>query len=137
MSLPGDRDGGLYQVVYHLPQELRLRVGRLGEFDLPGGYYVYTGSAKRSLKARVERHQRPEKPKRWHVDYLAAVGRFVTAFTYSPSCGECALAAAVGGEIAIPRFGASDCRCHGHLSYFRGLPALPLPGGEAFGETSG
>ncbi len=109
----------------------------MGELDLDGGYYVYTGSARRGLEARVERHRRRDtRRKRWHVDHLAAACRFVAAFAYPGSFGECALAAA-GGGLVIPRFGASDCRCPGHLSYFRERPDLPLPGGVLIGENDG
>ncbi|HQR50429.1 MAG TPA: hypothetical protein PKW44_02185 [Methylophilaceae bacterium] len=45
-----------YQLAIMLDQPARLTVGRLGVFDFPAGRYVYTGSARRSLEARIARH---------------------------------------------------------------------------------
>ena len=57
---------------------------------------------------------------RWHIDYLSSRARMVGAMTApGPKERECALAAELGWlyALAIPRFGASDCRCAGHLFY--------------------
>ena len=47
-----------------------LQVGALGEVSLEPGWYLYVGSARRHLEARLRRHLRPEKRRRWHIDYL-------------------------------------------------------------------
>jgi Uri superfamily endonuclease len=108
-----------YQLQIEIPRPLRCTIGRLGEFDFPAGRYVYTGSARRGLEARIERHLRPEKTLRWHIDYLlAAPGVRVIGVTRSGR-SECALNRAVPGSAPVRRFGASDCDagCVAHLKY--------------------
>lgn len=106
-----------YQLLIEIERPVRVKVGRLGEFDFPAGRYLYTGSARRHLEARIARHLRREKTLRWHIDFLlaapgvgiAGVRRFVEE--------ECAINRATPGEIVVAGFGASDCRagCGSHL----------------------
>lgn len=106
-----------YQLVIRVAQRTRITVGRLGSFEFPPGLYLYTGSARRNMEARIARHLRAEKALRWHIDYLlAAPGIRVTEVVRSTT-DECALNCAVDGEIVAPGFGASDCRlgCGSHL----------------------
>src|SRR5512135_3121357 len=106
-----------YQLVIRVARPVELAVGRLGRFTFPPGTYVYTGSARRNLEARVARHLRGDKILRWHIDYLlAAPGVSVTEVRRS-SVAECELNWATPGEILAPGFGASDCRrgCGSHL----------------------
>jgi Uri superfamily endonuclease len=106
-----------YQLQIEVTRPLRCAVGRLGTFDFPAGRYVYTGSAKRVLEARIARHLRQDKALRWHIDYLlAAPGVRVTGVVRSRRA-ECAENRAVRGGIPAPGFGASDCRagCGAHL----------------------
>lgn len=108
-----------YQLHIHLDRSLRLTVGRLGSFDFPAGDYLYTGSARRHLEARITRHLRREKALRWHIDYLlTAPGVRVTA-VHRSCCPECALNKAAAGQLPAPGFGASDCRegCGSHLKF--------------------
>jgi len=56
---------GIYQLVIHVPQKKSIKIGRKGTFDFPRGYYVYTGSAKKGLKARISRHLKEAKRKFW------------------------------------------------------------------------
>ncbi len=120
-------DGGCYIAVFELNRARRLRIGKLGTFDFPAGVYYYVGSALRSRDARLARHARRRKPLRWHVDYLSARARMLGA-VLAPADWvgdgrtgpvECRLAAALE-RFARRRpagFGASDCRCAGHLLY--------------------
>jgi Uri superfamily endonuclease len=106
-----------YQLRIEVRKPLRLQVGRLGRFDFPAGIYIYTGSAKRNLEARIARHLRREKTLRWHIDYLlTAAGVSVTAVQRSRR-DECRWNRATKGEIVVPGFGASDCAagCGSHL----------------------
>jgi Uri superfamily endonuclease len=106
-----------YQLVIRVAQRTRITVGRLGTFEFPPGLYLYTGSARRNMEARVARDLRKEKSLRWHIDdLLAAPGVGVTEVVRSTT-DECALNCAVVGEIVAPGFGASDCRfgCGSHL----------------------
>lgn len=104
-------------------------MGALGAFHFPAGWYVYVGSAHGpgGVDARLRRHRSPRKALRWHVDYLRAAARWVEAWA-APLArdGECEwarrLAQLPGAQIPAPRFGASDCRCPGHLVHF---PARP------------
>jgi sugar fermentation stimulation protein A len=121
---------GVYCVVVHLEREARIRVGGLGLLAFAPGVYVYTGRAARGLRARLARHLRRRKPKRWHVDYLLAcrwahpIGVIVIPGDAAREClvNQCVMAVADG---CVPAFGASDCRsaCRSHLAYFapRGL----------------
>jgi Uri superfamily endonuclease len=108
-----------YQLLIDVSQPLRCTIGRLGGFDFPAGRYVYTGSARRNLDARIARHFRHEKALRWHIDYLlTSQGVRVVEVVRSPR-GECALNRASRGRILAFGFGASDCHadCGAHLKY--------------------
>jgi sugar fermentation stimulation protein A len=115
-------DSGCYIAVLFLAEPRRIRVGRLGTWDFPAGTYFYAGSAQRGLKARIERHARRRKPKRWHLDYLSAHATLLGALLCpGPKATECALASDLAQlfDIAVPHFGSSDCRCPGHLFFAR------------------
>ena len=117
--------GGCYIAVFHLSPARWVRVGRLGRFRFEAGFYLYVGSAQRNLEKRLERHARKKKPLRWHIDYLSSRAQMIGAVV-APGTKrqECELAAELGEmfEPAVPGFGASDCRCPGHLFYTPGLP---------------
>ena len=106
-----------YQLLIEVAGPLRLRIGRLGTFDFPAGVYVYTGSALRNLEARVKRHLSTAKKMHWHIDYLLAAPGVRVLEVRRHADAECRVNQRVGGEIAVPGFGASDCRarCGGHL----------------------
>jgi Uri superfamily endonuclease len=111
---------GLYVLLVRLKAARRLKVGRLGLLSLRPGWYTYVGSAQRGLPARLRRHARRQKALHWHSDYLTREATVVGAWLFSaPKSAECGLAAALGraGEL-VSGFGASDCRCGGHLVRF-------------------
>lgn len=116
-----------YQLLIDVARPLRCAIGRLGEFDFPAGRYVYTGSARRCLEARIARHVRREKTLRWHVDYLLAAPGVRVVDVVRSRRGECALNRAVGGGMPAKGFGASDCRagCGAHLRYLGPIASLP------------
>ena len=110
----------MYIAVFYLPIDRPISVGKLGRFAFRKGFYFYVGSAQRNLSARLERHGKKTKPLRWHIDYLSTKTEMLGAITMAGlRRRECELAKKLAGiyEIAIPRFGASDCRCGGHLFY--------------------
>ena len=76
----GRLDSGYYFLLIHLKRGRTIRVGRRDDEFFPGGYYIYTGSAKRGLRSRVERHKRDDKRLHWHVDYLLAEAEFAGAY---------------------------------------------------------
>ena len=113
-------DQGLYIAVFHLPKEQQIHIGKLGHVHFQEGFYYYVGSGQRNLSARLERHGRKDKPLRWHIDYLSVRAEMLGAITID-GCREreCELAKELAEvyELAVPGFGASDCRCKGHLFY--------------------
>ncbi|MEH0018355.1 MAG: GIY-YIG nuclease family protein [Desulfobacter sp.] len=121
---------GTYALILRNPGRKTFCVGRLGPVTLPRGWYVYTGSAfgPGGLAARVGRHLRPDKSKRWHVDYLTSelpVSRiWYTTWRVKQECAWAGFLSAMGGKVHIPGFGASDCNCSAHLFSFPRLPGL-------------
>jgi sugar fermentation stimulation protein A len=118
-------DAGVYIAVLYVAKSRTIRVGQLGLLRFRQGFYFYVGSAQRNMSARLERHSRKKKALRWHIDYLSARAEMLGAITIAgPRELECQLAKKLGGmfELAVPGFGASDCRCKGHLLYAPQLP---------------
>ena len=116
------QNSGLYQLHISLTETETVEVGKLGRFSFPEGKYIYTGSAKRGLIARIDRHKRSEKKFHWHIDYLleakSAKIKSVDIFEFQDD-GECALNQAIEGKHIVRGFGSSDCRngCKSHLVY--------------------
>lgn len=113
-------DGGLYIAIFYLVQKSQIQIGKLGRFTFHSGWYFYAGSAKKNLAARLKRHGLKDKPFRWHIDYLSVKAGMIGAILIPPDLyTECAVAKELGQlfELKIPRFGASDCKCKGHLFY--------------------
>jgi len=89
--------------------------------------YFYVGSAQRNLLARIERHNKKKKTLRWHIDYLSAKAEILGVITVpGPRELECKLAKKLSNmfELSGPGFGASDCRCGGHLFYVKDLAKI-------------
>lgn len=123
MNVRIDEQHTLYHIKAYLPNDTEITVGKLGTFLFVRGLYVYVGSAKRNIRARVERHIRMEKTMRWHFDYVRPYMDIVDVQTYSGAESECGLFARLmeeaQGEIPVRRFGSSDCRCPAHLFFIR------------------
>jgi sugar fermentation stimulation protein A len=120
-----DLESGVYIAIFYMPMNRRIQIGRFGRFSFNPSAYFYIGSAQRNLSARLERHSRKKKILRWHIDYLSAKADMLGAITIPGSRElECQLAKDLGRlfELAVPGFGASDCRCGGHLFYAKELP---------------
>lgn len=127
-------DAGLYVFVMRLLEPQPVQVGALGLFHFPPGWYLYTGSAKRGLRKRVERHWSLKQKLRWHMDYLATApsSEPVGAVVLPLDAGltECELNQAMGrmfgGQTPVPGFGASDCRngCPAHLFFSKAAVSL-------------
>lgn len=108
-----------YQLTIQVKQDSIIQIGKLGVFQFPAGYYVYTGSAKRNLEARIKRHLSKEKRLKWHIDYLLhAPGVEITNVTRW-TAPECEVNQQGQGIVLIPHFGATDCHagCGSHLKY--------------------
>jgi Uri superfamily endonuclease len=118
-----------YQLHIVVTRDGLLNVGRLGEFHFPAGRYVYTGSARRNLTARVRRHllsnekasneKSARKALHWHIDYLLASAHAQVVEVVLSADTECVCNRRVEGSIVVAGFGASDCRagCGSHLKY--------------------
>lgn len=120
---------GTYALVLHLEGREEITVGKLGTFGFPAGYCLYVGSAlgPGGLEARLARHRRRDKKLHWHIDYLLEHAQLVEVWSAASTDKlECLWAQAAqeiaGGEIPVPGFGSSDCRCLSHLIYLAREP---------------
>lgn len=133
---------GAYFLIAEVKQkELILKIGGLGLVTFKKGFFCYVGSAmgkgSTSLEKRVFRHVktsfRPSGtdivlPKiHWHIDYFLA-DRAVTlvkiAMIPSQIKEECSIAQQIFSlqpYNIVRDFGSSDCKCDGHLAYFKNL----------------
>jgi Uri superfamily endonuclease len=121
---------GTYLLLASLAQPTQVAIGQFGTFSFPTGWYAYAGSAlgPGGLPARIARHRRQNKRLHWHIDYLLAHSALAASWEIeSTERLECAWASAIGqlpgARLAVVRFGASDCRCSGHLIHFQQRPA--------------
>jgi Uri superfamily endonuclease len=118
--------GGAYVLLLELQRAARLRVGALGSHEMSPGTYLYVGSARRGLAARVARHARLSTTKtgrvHWHIDSLLLhpQSRLIRVRLLIGD-EECLVSRAVadcrGVEVPVRGFGSTDCRagCQAHL----------------------
>ena len=108
-----------YQLLINVTKEINLKVGKLGKFIFPVGSYVYTGSAKKNIDKRIERHLSKKKNLHWHIDYLLNNVSVQIISTRKSQIAECSLNKKTKGTIIIDGFGSSDCNlsCKSHLKY--------------------
>lgn len=113
-----------YRLHIYLRRPITLNVGALGPCRLPAGTYIYTGSARRNLEKRLERHCRRQKTKRWHIDHLTSHPAAAIIAVERLWGNECELNQDTPGDIVAHGFGASDCRagCGAHLKYLVDYP---------------
>ena len=114
--------GGLYILLCVIDEQATLDIGRLGKVSFASGLYGYVGSARGpgGLAARLNRHLRPPEQKQphWHIDYLLGRAQLrCVAWAFEPHSSECEWSASLAdlGARWPRRFGASDCRCEGHM----------------------
>ena len=91
---------GAYALLVALDAPLLACAGRRSALLAPGRY-IYCGSARGpgGLRARLGRHMRRGKRRRWHIDQLTEAGRVLGAWI-APDGDECALV----GRSRICRF---------------------------------
>ncbi len=118
---------GAYVLQLWVSHSQSVTIGRLGQYQLPAGYYFYVGSARGSggLRSRVGRHLRGGGPRHWHVDYVRAVAEVQDVFyTVTDKLLECVWSQTLQqlprSFIPVPHFGSSDCSagCAAHLTAF-------------------
>ena len=106
-----------YQLTIAISKPVMITVGKLGLYNFPAGEYIYTGSARQHIDARIARHLRAEKTLRWHIDYLlnAPEASVIKVEQFAES--ECEVNQRSNGVLLINRFGAMDCvhGCGSHL----------------------
>lgn len=116
-SLPPRPGAYLLRIVLEHPAPLP---PALGGGMLAAGTYVYAGSARGpgGIRARVARHLKRDKTRRWHIDWLTTVAARVEARAH-PRKHECGLIAERlerRATVPVPGFGSSDCAtCPAHL----------------------
>ena len=129
-STPPERIPGSYLLRFDLVVGSSIEVGALGMLHLDAGSHYYAGSAfgPGGVAARVARHVAGRGRPHWHVDRLRGLVPVREVwFSYAGRRLEHvwarALLALPGARISAARFGASDCRCPGHLVHFPRSPS--------------
>jgi len=113
---------GTYMILLKLSSRSNIKIGRTRRVSLERGLYCYVGSAlgPGGFTARLRRYASIGMRKHWHVDYLLPHAELIGALVIEDSSRyECSWASWVGrlADSCIDGFGASDCRCSGHLFY--------------------
>ena len=113
--------GGAYALLIRLRRPLRCSIAGRADGRLDPGLHLYAGNAwgPGGIRARVARHLRTHKTRRWHIDRITAVTRPVGVIAW-PGGDECAIVAQAlrlpGVAVPIAGFGSTDCRsCPAHL----------------------
>ncbi len=122
---------GVYCLLIDLKEPKKIKIGCLGHMSFKRGYYCYVGSALNNLEKRVERHLKNPKDKktRWHIDYFLKHAKIIDVMKIlTNKKTECLVNNRVRklSDEIITNFGSSDCRCKGHLHYFKKRPSLRL-----------
>lgn len=117
----------VYNLIIKLSGDKKIKIGRLGVFVFPKGFYVYTGSAQNGLEKRINRHLSRNKKFHWHIDYLLSYAKVIRVIRHiGVKNDECKLNSVTGlSDGATPvvrKFGSSDCNCLTHLYYFKNIP---------------
>jgi len=105
-----------------LDGDIKTHVGSLGDLYFKKGAYLYVGSAKRGLKARIERHLVKKKKIFWHIDYLLSLRHAqIKDIWINIKKKECQTASKLYKKNCgfVNKFGSSDCRCPSHLFFIR------------------
>ncbi|MCB0095823.1 MAG: GIY-YIG nuclease family protein [Caldilineaceae bacterium] len=108
-----------------------IQVGRLGQFRLQPGFYLYVGSAlgPGGVAARVAHHGRMSARPHWHIDYLRQHTALINVFCrHDPVRREHEWAQQLshrdGLTFPLRGFGSSDCTCRSHLFYTPLVPQI-------------
>ncbi|WP_066047782.1 DUF123 domain-containing protein [Robertmurraya korlensis] len=112
-----------YAVFFFMEEDRTLAIGKLGTYHFLKGRYIYIGSAKKNILARVNRHLKVDTVFRWHFDYLRPYGTITEVKSFDDKVGECELAECLKlrylATYPMKKFGSSDCRCYSHLLFLR------------------
>jgi len=112
-------------LIISVSEDFEIIVGCLGKVLFKKGNYIYIGSAKGCLEARLRRHLRKDKKVYWHIDYLLKNEkvRILQIWAIQKSI-ECWTADIFNKKISLSEivkkgFGSSDCNCLTHLFYIK------------------
>ena len=114
---------GTYVLIFQNRKPTIIEVGCWGSLEIEPGFYAYIGSAfgPGGVRARVSRHLRLDKPRRWHVDYLRECAEPVFVWiSYDSEHLEHRWAQSLidmPGMKPIAGFGCTDCKCLSHLFF--------------------
>ncbi|MCW9036051.1 MAG: GIY-YIG nuclease family protein [Rhodospirillales bacterium] len=113
--------GGSYLLLIDLEKPLILPQKQFLKTPLESGRYLYAGSAygPGGLRARVSRHIKKRKPKRWHIDYVTTKSAIKEALIVEDA-KECDFISHLleieGIIVPLKGFGSSDCKkCPSHF----------------------
>jgi Uri superfamily endonuclease len=119
---------GTYALILQCKITDKIQIGRWKAIDIEPGYYVYVGSAfgPGGIKARVSRHCKKTKPKRWHIDYLREYVDLIEVWcSHAPERLEhqwAQIFQGMKGMTPVKGFGCSDCKCYSHLFWSEKAP---------------
>lgn len=126
-----DSSRGNYLLILHAAKSFSAEIGKLGTMQGEAGYYYYCGSAfgPGGIAARVKHHGKISARPHWHMDYLRPYTRlssagYATTQTNLEHDWAQAIATFPEAKIALPGFGASDCRCRAHLIWLPKMPSM-------------
>ncbi|HOG46268.1 MAG TPA: GIY-YIG nuclease family protein [Anaerolineae bacterium] len=129
-ALEGLTGPGTYVLILHLAGGEVIRVGSLGSYAFPAGFYAYVGSAcgPGGLAGRLRHHIAGGARPHWHVDHLRRAARLAEVWFIAQSLrrehGWAALLGRLPDATApAARFGASDCACPTHLWHWLECPS--------------
>ena len=111
-------------MLIYISEDLKVRVGQLGEVSFKKGDYIYIGSAIGCLEVRLRRHLKKDKKSFWHIDYLLENKKvkILQIWTIDKKM-ECQTAEVFcqdpTTEIIKKGFGSSDCKCLTHLFFIK------------------
>ena len=113
---------GIYALILQIDVPNTIQIGRLGSHTFSAGAYLYLGSARGpgGISARVRRHLRDasQKQRHWHIDWLWEIAHPTgVIWSHASNTRECEWAKILNpfSSREPVGFGASDCRCEGHL----------------------
>lgn len=125
---------GTYVVFFHLSKSAKgLKIGALGTFDFPAGYYAYLGSAfgAGGVRKRTHRHlTRRSMNNKWNIDHLKPLCTPVAVWwTHDRHKVEFdwanVLESLPGASFPAPKFGSADNKsAKAHLVHFAEVPSF-------------
>ncbi|HDP67733.1 MAG TPA: DNA/RNA nuclease SfsA [Candidatus Marinimicrobia bacterium] len=117
---------GNYLLLLENAHKFSRLIGKLGECSFPKGYYIYVGSAMKSLDSRIRRHRSRRKKRHWHIDYL--IPEKMQLQKIFPIRRDSSIESNLANkllpisDLVIPHFGSADTPDASHLCYFAENP---------------